>query len=62
MKSLIIRQATILLSLFLFVSAFSQKKNYFNVDLGLTQTHKGFFYLFNGIIDIGAGYNYRFRY
>ena len=37
-------------------SLFSQK-NYFNVDLGLSQTYKGFFYLYDGIIDIGAGYN-----
>jgi hypothetical protein len=28
------------------------------VDAGLTQTYKGFFYLFDGIVDVGAGYNH----
>jgi len=43
--------------LLLVSSVFSQKKNYFTIDLGLTRTYKGFFYLYDGVVDIGAGYN-----
>ena len=57
MKILNYRIALIILSFLLFNSVFSQKRNYFNVDLGLSQTYKGFFYLFDGVVDIGAGYN-----
>jgi len=41
------------------LNCYSQEKSYFNVDVGLSQTYKGFFYLFDGVIDVGAGYNYR---
>jgi len=39
-------------------SSLLSQKNYFNVDLGLSQTYKGFFYLYDGVIDAGAGYNH----
>jgi len=57
MKILNYRIALIILSFLCISSAFSQKKNYFTIDLGLTQTYKGFFYLYDGVVDIGAGYN-----
>lgn len=36
---------------------FSQPENYWSADLGLNQTHKGFFKLYDGIIDFGTNYN-----
>ena len=36
---------------------FPQKASSFHVDLGLVQNHKGFFRLFGGVFEAGAGYN-----
>jgi len=47
----------ILFSAFLSIPAISQEKHYFGIDAGLTQTYKGFFYLYDGIVDIGASYH-----
>ena len=35
----------------------TQKASNFQVDLGLYQNHKGFFKLFDGVIEAGAAYN-----
>lgn len=40
-----------------FLSA--QEKRYFTLDLGLSQTYRGFFYLYNGIVEFGATYNHQ---
>lgn len=39
------------------LSLFSQENKNFTFDLGLSQTYKGFFYLYDGLVDIGIGYN-----
>ena len=39
------------------LSVFSQEKSNFSFDLGLSQTYKGFFYLYDGVVDVGIGYN-----
>jgi len=36
---------------------FSQETSNFSFDLGLSQTYKGFFYLYDGVVDVGIGYN-----
>ena len=36
---------------------FTQKASNFQIDAGLTQNHQGFFKLFDGTLDAGAGYN-----
>jgi hypothetical protein len=43
--------------LFLSLSGFSQRESNWTIDIGLTQTYPGFFILYNGSVDIGAGYN-----
>ncbi len=37
----------------------AQEKRNVTINLGLSQTYKGFFYLFNGIVDVGAAYNHQ---
>jgi hypothetical protein len=39
------------------LTAFSQRPANVQVDLGLVQNHKGFFKLFNGVMEAGIGYN-----
>lgn len=39
------------------IPALSQEKHYFGIDIGLTQTYKGFFYLYDGVLDVGISYN-----
>jgi hypothetical protein len=52
---------SILILFFILIShySFSQEKKYFTIDIGFSQNHKGFFTLFNGIMDLGGSYNYR---
>ena len=40
-----------------FLSGHAQRTSNLQFDLGLVQNHKGFFKLFNGIAEVGAGYN-----
>lgn len=42
--------------LFISISGFSQKARSLQFDIGLTQTHNDFFQLYDGIVDVGAGY------
>ena len=44
--------------LFSFISLCAQEKRNVTIDIGLSQTYKGFFYLFNGVVEIGAAYNH----
>jgi hypothetical protein len=56
------RLRQILLTIYLFLlllSIHGQEKQSVTIDLGLSQTYKGFFYLFNGVVEFGAGYNHR---
>lgn len=39
------------------ISGFAQKSRSIQFDMGISQTHKDFFQLYNGIIDIGGGYH-----
>ena len=39
------------------LDSFSQKDRNLSVDIGIPQTYKGFFYLYDGIIDLGIGYH-----
>ena len=40
-----------------FLSAHAQRPSNIQVDLGVVQNHNGFFKLFNGVAEAGAGYN-----
>ena len=55
------RKANIILlvALFSFISIFAQEKRNVTIDLGLSQTYKGFFYLYNGVVEVGAAYNHQ---
>lgn len=51
--------STILLILLLGIfglNGLAQKENRLSFDIGLPQTYKGFFYLYNGIIEFGGAY------
>ena len=39
------------------LNSFSQERNNISIDLGLANTHKGFFYLYQGMVDVNIGYN-----
>jgi hypothetical protein len=39
------------------LTGFTQKDNRLSFDIGLPQTYKGFFYLYNGIIEVGGAYH-----
>ena len=39
------------------LNSFSQERNNISIDLGLANTHKGFFYLYQGMVDANIGYN-----
>jgi len=56
-----LRKAIILLlvAIFSFISITAQEKRNVTIDLGLSQTYKGFFYLYNGVIELGAAYNHQ---
>lgn len=45
-------------SLIVVIHLFSQEKRNVTIDIGLSQTYKGFFYLYNGVVEIGAAYNH----
>lgn len=52
--------SVVLIVLFLGVfslTGFTQKDNRLSFDIGLPQTYKGFFYLYNGIIEVGGAYH-----
>lgn len=53
-----IRLIFALLAILTGLSGNAQKSSNFQFDLGLTQNYNGFFKLFNGILDLGAGYNH----
>lgn len=38
---------------------YSQPEKYWSADLGLNQVHKGFFKLYDGIVDVGVNYNHK---
>lgn len=44
---------------FFYLAIFAQEKRNVTIDLGLSQTYKGFFYLYNGIVEVGATYNHQ---
>jgi len=47
----------LLISIIISLSTFAQEKKNFSVDIGLVNTHKGLFYLYQGMIDLNIGYN-----
>lgn len=49
----------LILTLFSCVSLVAQEKRNVTIDLGLSQTYKGFFYLFSGVVEVGAAYNHQ---
>ncbi len=49
----------ILLILIMSFNGHSQEQPSFTFDLGLSQNYKGFFTLYKGVIDAGAGYNHK---
>jgi len=49
----------IYIALFSCISLTAQEKRNVTIDLGLSQTYKGFFYLYNGIVEVGAAYNHQ---
>ncbi len=55
------KKAGIFLTVALFSCIFllAQEKRNVTIDLGLSQTYKGFFYLYNGVVEIGAAYNHQ---
>ena len=55
-----LRKAIIILvaALFSYISVNAQEKRNITIDLGLSQTYKGFFYLYSGIVEVGAAYNH----
>ncbi|NOX46523.1 MAG: hypothetical protein GXO89_06045 [Chlorobi bacterium] len=51
------KKLILLISITISLSTLAQENNNFSVDLGLVNTHKGFFYLYQGMVDINIGYN-----
>lgn len=49
----------LLMALFSFISISAQEKRSVTIDLGLSQTYKGFFYLYSGVVEVGAAYNHQ---
>jgi hypothetical protein len=49
----------LIVTLFFWLSLHAQEKRNVTIDLGLSQTYKGFFYLFNGVVEVGAAYNHQ---
>lgn len=47
------------MALFSFISISAQEKRSVTIDLGLSQTYKGFFYLYSGVVEVGAAYNHQ---
>jgi hypothetical protein len=53
---------TIIIPLAVYFSCFSisaQESQQVTIDMGLSQTYKGFFYLYNGIVEFGLTYNHQ---
>lgn len=48
----------LILTFFSCISLTAQEKRNGCIDIGLSQTYKGFFYLYNGVVEIGAAYNH----
>jgi len=45
-------------SILLTISGFAQNAAWFDADIGLLRNHEGFFKLFDGVVDVGAGYHF----
>ncbi|MBN2172946.1 MAG: hypothetical protein JW731_02360 [Bacteroidales bacterium] len=58
MKLTNIRILVIFFIFYCSTNLFGQQRGYFYADAGMSQTYQGFFYLFDGIVDIGGGYDY----
>ena len=52
------KQGILYIVLLISISGFSQKARSLQVDIGLTQTHKDFFQLYDGVVEVGAGYHF----
>ena len=50
---------TFLAILFSYFSLTAQEKQNVTIDLGLSQNYKGFFYLYNGVVEFGLTYNHQ---
>lgn len=47
----------LLISITISLSTWGQEKSNISIDLGLANTHKGFFYLYQGMVDMNLGYS-----
>jgi hypothetical protein len=56
----VIRPIILLIGLSIFPALmYGQEKSSISIDLGLLWNHKGFFSLYDGVVDVGAGYNHQ---